>query len=44
MTDKYGETVTNSVSIGAIANSEPVADAGSNKEEVIREQVNFRWY
>jgi hypothetical protein len=39
VTDQYGETVTNSVSIEAIANSESVADAGSNKEALIHEQV-----
>jgi hypothetical protein len=41
VTDQYGEPDTNSVNIEAIANSEPVADAGSNKEEVIHEQVTL---
>jgi hypothetical protein len=41
VTDKYGETDTDTVSIEAKANSEPVADAGSNKEAVIHEQVTL---
>ena len=39
VTDKYGETDTDTTRIEAKVNSEPVADAGSNKEAVIREQV-----
>ena len=41
VTDKYGETDTDTVSIEAKANSEPVADAGGNKEAVIHEQVTL---
>lgn len=39
--DTYGETDTDSISIEAKANSEPVADAGGDKEAVIREQVTL---
>jgi hypothetical protein len=39
--DRYGETGTDTVSIEAKANSEPVADAGGNKEAVIHEQVTL---
>jgi hypothetical protein len=41
VTDKYGETATNSVSMEAIANSEPEADTGGDKEAVINEQVTL---
>jgi hypothetical protein len=41
VTDRYGETATDTVEISAKANSEPVADAGSNKDAVIREQVTL---
>jgi hypothetical protein len=36
----HGETDTDTTRIEAKVNSEPVADAGSNKEAVIR---YFRW-
>jgi hypothetical protein len=39
--DRYGKTGTDTVSIESKANSEPVADAGSNKEAVIHEQVTL---
>lgn len=42
VTDKYGEVATDTVSIEAKANSEPVADVGrSNEEAVIGEQVSL---
>jgi PKD domain len=41
VTDKYGETATKSVSLEAIANSEPEADSGGDKEAVIGEQVTL---
>jgi hypothetical protein len=41
VTDKYGETVTKTVSLEAIANSEPEADTGRDKEAVIGEQVTL---
>jgi hypothetical protein len=40
--DKYGEIDTDTISIEAIANSEPVADAGgNNKEAAVGEQVTL---
>ena len=39
--DKYGKVDTDTISIEAIANSEPVADAGNNKEATINEQVTL---
>ena len=39
--DKYGEIDTDTISIEAIANSEPVADAGSKKEAAAGEQVTM---
>ena len=39
--DKYGEIDTDTISIEATANSEPVADAGSNKEAAVGEQVTI---
>lgn len=39
--DKYGKIDTDTISIEAIANSEPEADAGSNKEAAISEQVTL---
>src|SRR5215203_1955820 len=39
--DSYGKTSTDTISIDAIGNSKPVADAGSNKKAVIREQVTL---
>jgi hypothetical protein len=41
VTDKYGETATRTVSLEAIANSEPEADTGGDKEAVIGEQVTL---
>jgi hypothetical protein len=41
VTDEYGETATKSVSLEAIANSEPEADTGGDKEAVIGEQVTL---
>jgi PKD domain len=41
VTDEYGETATKTVSIEAIANSEPEADSGGDKEAVIGEQVTL---
>ena len=41
VTDKYGEAATKSVSLEAIANSEPEADTGGDKEAVIGEQVSL---
>jgi hypothetical protein len=41
VTDKYGETATRTVSLVAIANSEPEADTGGDKEAVIGEQVTL---
>jgi hypothetical protein len=41
VTDKYGETATKSVSLEAIANSEPEADTGGDKEAAIGEQVTL---
>ena len=41
VTDKYGETATKTVSLEAIANSEPEADSGGDKEAVIGEQVTL---
>jgi hypothetical protein len=39
--DKYGKIDTDTISIEAIANSEPEADAGSNKEAAISEQITL---
>jgi hypothetical protein len=39
--DKYGKIDTDTISIEAIANSEPEADAGSSKEAAISEQVTL---
>jgi hypothetical protein len=41
VSDKYGETATKSVSLEAIANSEPEADTGGDKEAAIGEQVTL---
>jgi hypothetical protein len=41
VTDEYGETATKSVSLEAIANSEPEAETGGDKEAVIGEQVTL---
>ena len=41
VTGKYGETATKTVSMEAIANSEPEADTGGDKEAVIDEQVTL---
>jgi hypothetical protein len=41
VTDKYGKIDTDTISIEAIANSEPEADAGGNKEATISEQVTL---
>jgi PKD domain len=41
VTDEYGETATKSLSLEAIANSEPEADTGGDKEAVIGEQVTL---
>ena len=41
VTDKYSETATKTVSLEAIANSEPEADTGGDKEAVIGEQVTL---
>jgi hypothetical protein len=41
VTDEYGETATKTVSMEAIANSEPEADSGGDKEAVIGEQVTL---
>jgi hypothetical protein len=41
VTDEYGETATKTVSLDAIANSEPEADTGDDKEGVIGEQVTL---
>lgn len=41
VTDEYGETATRSVSMEAIANSEPEADSGGDKEAVVGEQVTL---
>jgi hypothetical protein len=41
VTDKYGETATKSVSLEAIANSEPEADTGGDKEAAIGEHVTL---
>jgi hypothetical protein len=39
--DSYGKTSTDTISIDAIGNSKPVADAGNNKKTVIGEQVTL---
>jgi PKD domain len=41
VTDEYGETALKTVSMEAIANSEPEADSGGDKEAVIDEQVTL---
>jgi hypothetical protein len=41
VTDEYGETALKTVSMDAIANSEPEADSGGDKEAVIGEQVTL---
>jgi len=41
VTDKYGETAMKTVSMEAIANSEPEADSGGDKKAVIGEQVTL---
>jgi hypothetical protein len=41
VTDKYGDTATKTVSLEALANSEPEADTGGDKEAVIGEQVTL---
>jgi large repetitive protein len=41
VTDKYGKIDKDTISIKAIANSEPEADAGGNKEAAISEQVTL---
>jgi hypothetical protein len=41
VTDEYGETAMKTVSMEAIANSEPEADSGGDKEAVIGEQVTL---
>ena len=41
VTDKYGETAMKTVSMEAIANSEPEADSGGDKEAAIGEQVTL---
>ena len=41
VTDKYGKTAMKTVSMEAIANSEPEADSGGDKEAAIGEQVTL---
>jgi hypothetical protein len=41
VTDEYGETAMKTVSMEAIANSEPEADSGGDKEAVVGEQVTL---
>jgi hypothetical protein len=41
VTDEYGETATKTVSLDAVANAEPEADTGGDKEAVIGEQVTL---
>jgi hypothetical protein len=41
VTDEYGETAMKTVSLEAIANSEPEADSGGDKEAAIGEQVTL---